>query len=471
MTFVVSGGRGRSLGGLPGGSGLTPLPLPGAPNVRYMAPHPFGVQLIAGQQRWATYEHLVRSIPILFSVVTRLCYWTARIPFQAYVGEYSDARKPNRDSDLARLMRKPNRSMRWNAYVRDWLGWDYYVQGNAFAIKSRPSAGAPPDELLPVPWKWVFPIYDAGERIIAYEIWLGATSPVGGGELILLTPDQVVHNRWPRGIGPIESLSRSLGIEDAALTYQAESLKNGIMPRQAFSTEKVLHDSDYPRLRKELDKLYVGPEAAGRYAIFDHDLKPAGVVGMSPADIALDKQRSLTQHDVAAAFDVVPAFLGMPDLNSRVDLPTLRDYQFRDSLGPKCDALQADFQAQLVDPEPVWADEDLFLMPDMEALLMPDPEALARIDLLEQQASTTNTNERRRRRGLPPESVDAANHVLVPLNMRSIDEPAPSAEGAMRPGPGAPGVAAPQPNALQEELVAAAMKGRNGHGKDEGDED
>jgi HK97 family phage portal protein len=446
VTVIVSSGRMRStsLPGLPRGApGLMPIPIPGAPSIHYMAPHPFGLRLLHGDRPWVTYEHLVRSIPVLFSVVTRLCYWTARIPFQTFIGEFAEARQLDRDSDLARLFRKPNRSMRWNAYVRDWLGWDYYTMGNSFALKSRPSAGAPPDELLPIPWKWVFPIYDAGERIVAYEIWLGATSPVGGGELILVTPDQVVHNRWPRGIGPMEALTRSLGIEDAALTYQAESLRNGVMPRQAFSTDKVLHESDYPRLRKELDKLYAGVENAGRYAIFDHDLKPAGTVGISPEDVALEAQRKLTQHDVAAAFDVSPMFLGMFDPGSRGDAPTYRSYQFRDSLGPKIDALQADFLAQLIDPEPAWADLDMFLMPDMDSMLMPDPKDLAQIDLWEQQSSTTTSDERRRRRGLPPDGSDEAKKLMVPLNMRPIDSPPPTSEGAMRRGPGAPGVAAP----------------------------
>ena len=474
--FIVSHGKPQQINAagrtVPSSGFLPPLPVPGLPNIRYLAPHPWAVQMLGRNRPFVDYEALVSSIPILFACVTRLCFWTARIPFNVYQGEFSDQRQPDRTSDLARLIRKPNRNMRWNRYMRDWMAYDYYVWGNSVAVKQRPSPGAPPDELLPIPWKWIFPVLDAGERIIAYQVWLGATSPVGGGEYVTLTPDQVVHHRWPKGIAPITALSRSLGIEDAALTFQAESLHNGVMPRQAFSTDKVLQKSDFARLREELEKLYAGPEAGGRAAIFDHDLKPAGVVGTTVADVQLAAQRSLTQHDVAGAFDVGMPFLGAMEGATRADLPTLRTYQFQDSLGPKIDAFQADMLDQLVDLEPVWADKDMFLLPDMDAVLLPDPLTLAQIELTEQQSSTTTTDERRRRRGLPPDGSDEAQRVMVPLNMRPIDSEPPVAEGAERPGPGGAGIAAPKPNEQQPQaaLIGAILERGNGNGH-QGDDD
>lgn len=449
--FVVSGGKAIQAGG----DFKASWPFPSGTRWTYNGPLSGSIPLLYGK-RWATYEQIVRSQPWVFAGITRLCSWGSRIPVGAYSGARDDA-DPVVDNDLATLIRKPNKRMGWRRFMRDEVIWDYMTHGNSLSWKFRPSAGAPPTELWPIPWKFVTEIRDEAERIMAYQLWLGA-------ETFTLTPDQVLHCRWPRGISPLEALARTLGIEDAALTFQSESLRNGVMPRASFSSEDALNDTDMKRMRAELDKLYAGPEAGGRYAIFDKKLKYDKPIGVSAVDLALIEQRRLSREEVASALDVSPPFLGILDRATFNNIAELRDMNFRDAVGPKYDAIVEDFQDQVVDVEPVWERAGLFVKSQMDSLLVPSPEALSRQELMEQQSATTTTDERRVRRGLRPLRIKGVTDVpLIPLNM---------APAGTDPMPAPP----PEPAAsLHDELVLAAIAagGGNGSGHDpeeDGDE-
>lgn len=401
MSVIVSGGRNRRVG-------RKSFPFATA-GMRYDYTVPHTVDLLRGGLT-ATYEAIVKSQPWVFSAVAKLTFWSARIPFKVYDGELSDERQRVYEGDLARLMKVPHKRSRWVSYAQD-LYWDYFTHGNALEVKYRPSAGAPPEERWVIPWKYVQLVLDASDRIAGYKVQLG-------GKTWALTPTDVVHYHWPRGIAPLEALRRTIQVEDAALTYQAASLEQGITPRAAFTTDGDPNESDLQRLREELGKLYAGPEAGAKFALLHSGLKYDKPIGVSAVDLALVDQRKLSREEVASAFDISPPFLGILERATFNNVEELRESMYVDSLGPKLDDVQATMQAQLVDDEPVWESAGYYVEYDMGAILKPNPEGQARQALMEQQASTTTIDERRRLRNLPPLNIrGVSDTVLVPVNM------------------------------------------------------
>jgi len=401
VSVIVSGGRNRH---------VSRKSFPFATSTRYDYTFPRTVDLLRGGLT-ATYEAIVKTQPWVFSAVTKLTYWSARIPFKVYDGELSDDRQRVYVGGLAALMKIPHKRARWVSYAQD-LYWDYFTHGHALEVKYRPSAGAPPEERWVIPWKYVQLVLDDADRITGYKVQLG-------GKTWALTPSDVVHYHWPRGIAPLEALRRTIQVEDAALTYQAASLEQGITPRAAFVTDADnVSDADLATMREELTKLYAGPDAGARFALLHSGIKYDKPIGVSAVDLALVDQRKLSREEVASAFDISPPFLGILERATFNNVEELRESMYVDSLGPKLDDVQATMQAQLVDDEPVWSSLGYYVEYDMAAILKPNPEGQARQALMEQQASTTTIDERRRLRNLKPLGIPGVTDtVLVPVNM------------------------------------------------------
>ena len=454
--FVISGGKTTEI--------RNKWPFPSGNMYHWTAPDHRMVQLLR-EKRHATYEQIVRSQPWVFAGITRLCWWMSRIPMLVETGPADDA-EPVTDSGLAKLLLKPNAKMGWRRYMRDMVVWDYMAFGNSVSYKWSPEPGAPVEELWPIPYKFVTEVWDQSEQIIGYRFWLG-------GESFNITPDQALHTRWPRGIAPLEALARTIGIEDAALEYQASTLRNGITPRASFTTKKSLQDKDLARLREELQKLYAGPDSGGNFAIFDNELQYDKPIGVSAVDLALIQQRELGQEEVAAALDISPPFLGILKRATFNNVEELRDMQFRDSVGPKIDAIAGDIQDQVVDLEPTW--EGQRVVCDMEAILAPSPLSQSQQDLMDQQSSTLAIDERRIRRHKKPFRIKGQTDVpLIPANMWPAGvEPIPKVHPAHEPAEGAPPAAVFEEDPTRVALLAEAMKRHNGngHSSEEDDDD
>ena len=417
MAVVVSGGRPRHVA------------------ARYPFADPSRAPTHAGTRRSidllrdglsVTFEGIVRSQPWVFAAVSRLSFWTARIPLKLYDGELSDSRQRVYDGELARLLKRPHRGVRQSGFMLEFA-WDYYTHGHGLAVKFRATPGEPPNELWNVPWRFVEPLVDETGRVMAYEVKIG-------GERWVLPPTQVVHAQWPRGIAPLEALVRTVQAEDAAASYLVETLEQGVLPRAAFSTtDKISSDKDMQRLRQELDKLYGG--GSGTFAILHSGVTYDKAIGVSPKDMGLDGLRKYGREETAAAFDVTPPFLGILDRATFTNISELREANYQDSLGPKLEQLQGCFQGQLIDVETVWDALEYYVEYDMGAILKPNPEGQARQALMEQQSSTTSIDERRRRFNLPAIGIEGVTDVpLIPVNMVPAGapcDPAGDGDGAL----------------------------------------
>lgn len=373
------------------------------------------VPLLRGDGLAASYEAIYRTQPTVFAVVNKLVYGAARNRLMVHEihEDGSESRIPN--TTLGALLRNPYpRGSEFGLKAFVWLS--ALVHGHSLLLKYRPASGAAPTELWPVPWRCVQTLEDdRGVSLYALNLG-GSVTPIG--------PEDVVHVSLPGG-SPLESLRRTVALEDAAATWQGENLRNGITPRGAFTSEQRIPDPVLPRLREELKKLYAGPENAGRFAILEGGLKWAQI-GLSAADSQLMDQRRFSREEVCAAYDVAPPLIGIVEGAPYGSVAEYRRALY-DAIAAKLVLVEDTFNAQLVSPEADW--ESLSVRSDTTELLRPDPEARARMHMLTQQASTTTINERRNIEGLPRIEDPMADTVFMPVNMLPVGQSSPVAAG------------------------------------------
>lgn len=446
MTHVVAAG-GRTVRA-PGTPPQARYPFPRSEPAT-VAPNRGRIRLIDGAGgRTATYEAMYRTQPWVYAVVNKQVYAIARLPLKTYVlGDNDQRERAERGNDLDRLIRRPfPRHSAWHLKVH--VAWDLLIHGNAVLVTDGP-AGQPPSELWPIPWRDVHTLEDES-GVVGYKI----RTPTGAEYAV--DPGRVVHFELPGRTSPLESLRRTLAIEDAAYTWQGENFRNQVTPRGVFTTDDKLNDRTIPRLREELAALYAGPENAGRFGLFDQGLK-FDRMGLSAADAELIGVRKLNREEVCGAYDIAPTAVGILDRAIQANVVELRRGVFVDTVGPKCVLIESTLNTQLVDEVPVW--DGYFTEFDMDAVLRPDMEARARSYLMFQQASTSSVNERRRLENLPPigdpnDPNNPANTVLQPVNMVPLGQAVPTPDGA----PAGDGSASPA-GSLRDALVVEAVRG------------
>lgn len=397
--------------------GAKSFPIPVTPATTN-GPTPGYVALLRGDGASATYDAMVKTQPMVYAAVTKKTKGIARNPLKVYqFGEDGESRQRVRSHELAQLIKKP--FPRGSEFaLKAHLGQSINVHGHAMLLKSRPAAGMPPTELWPVPWRNVATVED--ERgIIGYTITFGSASYSVGAE-------DVIHVQMPGG-SPLAPLRRTLALEDAAMTWQGQSLAQGMTKRGAFVTDQRLSDASIPRLRAELEQLYAGVENAGKVALLEQGLK-FQEVGVTAVDGELIAQRRLSREEVCAVYDIAPALLGL----ERGTYANVVEYRksLYDAIATDLVLIEATLQSQLIDVEPAW--DGLFAEFDTGELLRPDPEARARTHMMNQQAGVSTVNERRRLENLPRIEDPIADAVFVPVNMQPVGEgiemPAPVAD-------------------------------------------
>ena len=382
------------------------------------------VPLLRADGQAITYEGIYRTQPMVHAVVSKLVYGIARLPWKTYeYGLDGDTRRRLRNHPLNSVLQTPH--PRGSAFsLKAGIALSLHLHGNALVAKSRPQVGAEPNELWLVPWRNVQVIYD--ERgPIGYQIQYDGVNTVSVG------PEEVIHFQLPAGVSPLEPLRRTLALEDAAMTWQGENLRNGATPRGAFTTDQRLPDAVIPRLRAELERLYAGPENAGRFAVLDNAMK-FSPISQSAVDTDLISQRKLSREEVCAAYDVPPALLGL-EVATYSSVEQYRKALY-DAIATKLNLIEETLQAQFISQESAW--DGTFVEFDTGELLRPDVEARMRAHMLGMQASITTINERRRMENLPPMEDPAADIVMAPANMAALGSTPASGGGTPMQGIG-----------------------------------
>jgi HK97 family phage portal protein len=416
------------------------------------------IPLLRQEYTASSYEAMYKDQLWVWVVVNKMISGIARLPWKTYrwLDDEREQVERVRKHPLPQLLSRP-----WpgaSGYqLKEAIVGSICVHGNALFYKARPGPGQPPNELWPLPWRDIDPVYDnSGMKYFVFN---------GSQNRLRIQPEDVVHYRYwglggPVGVSPLEPLRRTLALEDAAIEYAAGNFKNSGTPSSVFRTDQKLQDASIKRLRGELEGLYGGVENAGKFAVIDQGLD-VKALQHTAVDTSLIEQRKLNREEVAAAFDITPVVIGILDRATFANVDELHLALYVDTFGPRLTLIEETTQVQLIEPEVMF--DGVFTEYDLNEILKGNIETRSAAYQRFQQASVYTPNEMRRRENLPPigdpnDPKNPANQILIPLNMIPSGASREDVEARARAAAIFPPTPAPEPNGHHPEKVPADIQ-------------
>lgn len=301
-----------------------------------------------------TYEAIWKSQPALRTVVGFLARNIAELGIDVFTRESDTDRQKDREHPLALLLSQPFFGSKWTKYkLVNWTVHEICIYDTAYWLKTISPDGRP--GVLPVPSRFITP---QGENFFAPESYR-ITGARGYKDFNV---DQIVHFHGynpddPRiGCSPIETLRQVLAEEFAASRYRELMWQNGARVGGYIArSEKAPKWSAEARRRFTADwnAQYTGsgPGVGGTPVLEDGMTYVAS--GITPRDAQYAEARQLTREEVAIAYHVNPAILGLtnggPGSSSGSGaVPEIRKQLYADSLGPWLEQMGQDIECQLL---------------------------------------------------------------------------------------------------------------------------
>lgn len=396
-----------------------------------------------------TYEAVWKAQPALRTVVSFLGRNIAELGIDVYDRTSDTDRRKIRDHPLALLLDSPFFGSKWTKYkLINWTIHELCIFDTAYWLKTISPDGRP--GVLPVPARFITP---QGENFFAPEKY----RIIGSRGFKDFNPDQIVHFHGynpddPRiGCSPIETLRQVLAEDYASARYREAMWRNGAKVGGYIErSEKAPKWSPEARRRftTQWNSQYTneGPGIGGT-PVLEDGMKyvPSGI---SPRDAQYAEARQLTREEVAVAYHVNPAILGIVSgtTSGSANVPEVRKQLYADTLGPWLEQLSQDIESQI--------------LPDV------DPAGIGRVYVefnlrrkmqgsFEEQAAAISSsvggpwmtrNEARALHNLP--EIPEATELIVPLNVvegglasprdTAPDNPSNEESNGQLPGPKPP---------------------------------
>ena len=175
------------------------------------------------------------------------------------------------------------------------------------------------------------------------------------GHTLTLPASEVVHLREYNpedpivGLSRLETLRKLLDEQTAATTYMHWFWSNGAKLAGWISRPK-----DAPRWNEQQRKQFgdewrgfQGPQNAGKTAVLE-DGMAFNPVTATARDSELTAARKLTREEVAAAFHVPPAMLGIMEAQGYGSIREQHKALYQDTLGPVVALIEGEIERQLL---------------------------------------------------------------------------------------------------------------------------
>lgn len=303
-----------------------------------------------GTDSGTSYGHLYRTQPHVRTVVDFLASQLGQLGLQVFRRISDTDRVRVHNHALARLLRKPNpgttRYMFVSELVQDWA-----VFGNAYAVKLRRPNRL---ELYRVPPPRMRPYGDLIPRAYSWTLPTGESVTLPASEVFHLreyNPDDPVL-----GLSRLETLRKMLAEEAAAYDYRTWFWSNGAKLSGWIGRPKDAPKWTEPQRKQfgEEWRQFQGPQNAGKTAVLEDGMTFEPITATA-RDSQLIDARKLTREEVAAAFHVPPAMLGIIESQGYGSLREQHKALYQDTLGPTVSLLEGEIERQLL---PEFSDSD-----------------------------------------------------------------------------------------------------------------
>ena len=305
---------------------------------------------------------------------------------------------------LLQLLTRPN-PQQAGAALMESLVSHRLISGNAYLHAIGPRNEAPlelhglrPDRVRIIPGAGGVPKayrYTVGER--------GTDIPVDsitGASRVLHVKHFHPLDDW-YGMSPIEAAAYSIDQHNQCGAWNQALLQHGARPSGALMVKAehgnagALTESQYTRLKQQLDAQFSGAENAGRPLLLEGGLEWREM-SLSPRDMDFVQVKNASARDIALAFGVPPQLLGIPGDNTYANLREARMALWEQTIMPTMQHITEELNNWLV---PMF-DAGLRLQLDMDAISALSGQRDAQWERVNN-ATFLSDNEKRQMLGLP----------------------------------------------------------------------
>ncbi len=301
-----------------------------APEKKYSAAGPLtgksgGFWLGFGGPSWSARSHEAlmregfRKNVIAHRSVKLIAECAASVPLLLWRGDERLLRHP-----LLDLLARPNPFQGGNELLEAAYA-HLQISGNSFLEAVERADGQPgelyglrPDRMKIIPGPKGWPArYDftVSGRTVAFPV-----DDVSGASPVLhLKTFHPADDYY--GLSPLEAAACSIDIHNAAAGWNKALLDNAARPSGALVFEPKdgapgsLSETQFERLKDEMEAHYQGAQNAGRPFLLEGGLKWQQIA-FSPADMEFIQSKHVAAREIALAFGVPPMLLGIPGDNT-----------------------------------------------------------------------------------------------------------------------------------------------------------
>ena len=217
------------------------------------------------------------------------------------------------------------------------------IAGNAYLHAIGPKDGAPlelhvlrPDRVAVIPGQGGVPKayrYSIDQRHADIPV-----DPITGQSRVLHLKTFHPLDDW-YGMSPMEAAAYSIDQHNQCAAWNQALLQNGARPSGALMVKAgdgqpgTLTESQYSRLKSQLDEQFSGAANAGRPLLLEGGLEWKEM-SLSPKDMDFIGIKHASARDIALAFGVPPQLLGIPGDNTYANLREARMALWEQTLLP-----------------------------------------------------------------------------------------------------------------------------------------
>jgi HK97 family phage portal protein len=365
-----------------------------------------------------TYEQLWRAQPALRTVTGFLARNVASLPMDVYERVSVTDRARADTHPLTAILERPLYGSTWTKYrLLNTLMHDLCIFDSAYWLKIF-APGRRLVGLLPIPPRMVSPIGADAFITQRYRI----TGNAGWREY---PARDLVHFHGynpddPRtGVAPVETLRQILAEEHSAAVHREQMWRNG-----ARVTGYLTRPEKAPRwtaegrarFRADWQAQYAGdgPATGGTPVLEDGMNFVASSI--TPRDAQYVEARKLTREEVAVAFHVNPAMLGLMEGATQGSLSEIHKMLYQDTLPPWMSQIVQDIEVQVLDDlDPAARDGRVYVEFNLKGKL--NGSFVEQASALQSAVGGPwmTRDEARGMHNLP--HVDGADELIVPLNV------------------------------------------------------
>lgn len=253
---------------------------------------------------------------------------------------------------VLRLLNKPNPRLKGENFLYNFVGY-YLIAGNAYALKVGPE-GQPPRELWLLRPDTVRVIEGSDGLPAGYEQQVAGRKQRFDADSILHLKSFNPLSDW-YGLAPLEAAAMAVDAHNEGSRWNLALIQNGGTPSGVLyqdDPDMPLTDSQFDKLKEQIERQYTGAMNAGRPLLLEGGLKWQDM-GMSPRDMDWSGAKNMTAREIAVAFGVPPQMMGVPDAQTYSNYAEARQSLWEDTVIP----LAKDIAQELTN----------WLLPDFEA--------------------------------------------------------------------------------------------------------